>query len=221
MFKEKRIIEKWLKHVGIKHYYIDKNMIVDVYQKVDLYDKNLKIIPVQFGKVYGDFNCERNRLFSLKGCPQIVKGYFNCGINNLKSLKYCPEEVGGRFDCGRNKLENLNYLPSVIFGSFICCLNNLTSFKDFPEIVNGNLLCYCNNITIDKIVDFKTQFYGLIKSDFNTLWGVEGGEPVNPMEDTNYIFFREKEVQESKLEKMFLNSTLNNNDLPCRKKKRI
>lgn len=221
MFKEKRIIEKWLKHVGIKHYYIDKNMIVDVYQKVDISNKNLKIIPVQFGKVHGDFDCERNRLFSLKGCPRIVKGNFDCGINNLKSLEYCPEEVGGRFGCDRNKLENLNYLPSVIFSSFICSSNKLTSFKDFPEIVNGDLLCFRNNITIEKIVDYNTQCFGLIKSDFNTLWRIEGGEPVNPMENTNYIFFREKEIQESKLEKIFLDDTLGNNDLPSHKKKRI
>ena len=97
MYKTKKSIEKWLSKMDIKNYSLRDNL-VDVEGDVDLYGRNLEVIPVQFG---------------------IVKGYFWCSSNNLKSLEGCPKTVGGNFNCFRNNLESLKYLPDIK-GELIC-----------------------------------------------------------------------------------------------------
>jgi hypothetical protein len=57
---------------------------VDVDGDVNMYDMNLKEIPVKFGRVEGDFNCYYNYLTTLKNCPDFVVGNFWCGDNILK-----------------------------------------------------------------------------------------------------------------------------------------
>ena len=67
MFKTKKQIKQWLDEMGVKDYTINKNLIVDVEGDVNLSYKNLKELPVQFGKVKGNFFCSNNQLKSLKG----------------------------------------------------------------------------------------------------------------------------------------------------------
>ena len=65
----------------------------------------MKEIPFQFGKIIGDFYCDKNNLTSLKDGPEKVGGYFDCSENNLTSLKGCSKEVNGDFYCDRNKIK--------------------------------------------------------------------------------------------------------------------
>jgi hypothetical protein len=69
---------------------------------VDLYNKNLTKIPFKFRKVTGNFNCSRNQLKSLNGCPSSVSGGFYCHYNQLTSLNGCPSSVDGYFFCYDN-----------------------------------------------------------------------------------------------------------------------
>ena len=39
---------------------------------------------IQFNHIKGNFNCWRNNLISLEGCPEIVDGDFYIGDNHLK-----------------------------------------------------------------------------------------------------------------------------------------
>jgi len=48
---------------------------------------------IQFNKVDGDFNCNDQKLTSLRGCPYYVDKTFFCSRNNLKSLEYSPKQV--------------------------------------------------------------------------------------------------------------------------------
>lgn len=61
----------------------------------------------RFGKVTGNFNCQKNRLISLKGSPN---------------------EVGGKFDCSDNPLISLEGFPEIIRGGFFCKTANLDDF---------------------------------------------------------------------------------------------
>jgi hypothetical protein len=45
--------------------------------------KDLKEIPVKFGRVDGYFDCSNNNLTTLKNCPDYVGGEFFCYGNNL------------------------------------------------------------------------------------------------------------------------------------------
>jgi hypothetical protein len=69
---------------------------------VNISERNLKVIPVQFKKVAGHFYCTHNQLTSLKGCPVYVGKNFGCSYNLLTSLEGCPEIVRWRFWCLHN-----------------------------------------------------------------------------------------------------------------------
>ena len=67
MLKTKEQIKQWLDEMGVINYVINKDLTVDVKGDVNLSYKNLKELPVQFGKVKGNFFCSNNQLKSLKG----------------------------------------------------------------------------------------------------------------------------------------------------------
>lgn len=96
------------------------NGIVNVFNTVDLWCCNLKILPFRFGVVDGDFWCFENELVILDGSPRRVSGDFDCSDNKLKKLIGGPTEVGGNFDCSCNELLDLKGLPKIINGALDC-----------------------------------------------------------------------------------------------------
>jgi hypothetical protein len=94
---------------GIENWSINSDGLVDVQGDVYLYKQlfpsvGLTELPLQFGKVTGDFDCSNTRLTTLKGDPHRVGGRFDCDMNNLTSLEFCPLSVGGDFWC-QSRLE--------------------------------------------------------------------------------------------------------------------
>jgi hypothetical protein len=79
---------------------------VDVDGNVIMIDMNLVKIPVKFGRVSESFDCSRNKLTSLEGCPDWVGWTFDCSDNNLTSLEFAPSKVGGSFNCFNNPLKD-------------------------------------------------------------------------------------------------------------------
>src|SRR5690606_7545334 len=84
---------------------------VDVRGDVDLSGKNLKELPLKFGRVDGYFYCGSNQLTSLEGGPNSVGGHFSCSYNQLTSLEGSPNSVGGGFYCNNNQLTSLKGGP--------------------------------------------------------------------------------------------------------------
>lgn len=82
-----------------------KDGLVNVKGNINLGSENLTTIPFQFGYVTENFNCENNKLTSLKGCPYEVDGFF-CAFNNLTSLEYFPKKVKG--------IISLDYNPYIL-----------------------------------------------------------------------------------------------------------
>jgi len=72
---------------GIEKYKFRSDGTLDVFQNVDLENKNLEELPFKFGKIDGDFDCSWNKLTSLEGAPKIVNGNFFCQYNKLTSLE--------------------------------------------------------------------------------------------------------------------------------------
>ena len=56
-------------------------------------NKGLTKIPIQFGKVKGNFWCEKNKLTTLKSAPREVYGIFSCYRNKLTTLQGAPQYV--------------------------------------------------------------------------------------------------------------------------------
>ena len=104
MYETKKEVEDWLISMKIANYVINEDLTVDVEGNVNISYKNLKEIPVKFGKINGGFSCSDNALTSLEGCPRIVNGSFYCNYNHLGSLDYCPEVINGSFNCSNNEI---------------------------------------------------------------------------------------------------------------------
>lgn len=114
MFKTRFSIEEWLQNIGLIDYSILEDNSVNVNGESE--DVNLKgmldgYIPVQFGSVSSDFDCSKNGLTSLKGCPKVVGGGFNCRYNPIKTLEFCPKEIESEFNVQDCKLMTLILAP--------------------------------------------------------------------------------------------------------------
>jgi hypothetical protein len=138
---------KWLKDMKITKYSVDSEGFVNVDGDVDISYKNLTSIPVKFGYVGEDFNCNNNDLSSLQGAPREVGGNFGCWNNKLTSLQGAPRKVGGNFGCWNNKLTSLEGAPIEVGGNFGCWDNNLTSLQGAPRKVGGHFDCSFNKFT--------------------------------------------------------------------------
>jgi hypothetical protein len=132
--------------LGIANYTINGD-VVDVDGDIRMSYGEYEEIPVQFGVVTGNFECDVNRLTSLKGAPKEVGGNFDCMKNDLKSLEHCPEKIGGNFNCSWNDLTSLEFSPKEVGDDFSCKVNKLTSLEFATKIINGSLNCEENQIT--------------------------------------------------------------------------
>ena len=64
------------KEYGIKNWSINKDGLVDVDGDVKLNLKGLTKLPLQFGRVTGNFYCYQNELTTLERAPTEVSGHF-------------------------------------------------------------------------------------------------------------------------------------------------
>ena len=79
-----------LDNLEIKNYTINEDLTVDVTGNIKIDHKALKVIPVQFGVVTGDFSCNDNKLTTLQGGPTEVGGNFSCNAKQLTTLQGGP-----------------------------------------------------------------------------------------------------------------------------------
>ena len=116
IIKDKIIYKKTLSFLiknNIKNFILNKQDIygytVDVHSSVNLKNKNLKSIPIQFNIIYGDFDCSHNLLESLNGCPKVVNGSFNCSFNLLNSLEQSPLFISEHYSLNQQP----KYFPAI------------------------------------------------------------------------------------------------------------
>ena len=125
---------RWLESKILGTFLIHDDGTIDVDGNVNLEGKlgNLgelgELGGIKFGGVTGNFNCQKNRLISLKGTPRKVGGDFLCSSNKLPDLADAPNEIGGKFDCSDNPLTSLDGFPEIIRGGFFCKTANLGEF---------------------------------------------------------------------------------------------
>jgi hypothetical protein len=140
-------IERLCNEYEIKNWTINSEGLVDVAGDVDLSYMRLTKIPINFGRVGGDFYCYNNELATLEGAPGEVRGNFYCRDNQLTTLEGAPGEVRGNFNCGYNKLTTLEGAPHRVGGDFYCQYNELWTFKGAPEFIVGDFYCEGNKIS--------------------------------------------------------------------------
>ncbi len=146
--KNKEDIIAWLNAHKIEDYqliaYPKYNWVINVSGDVLLDNLGLKEIPVKFNIIKGVFICSRNELTNLDAAP-IKCNSFNCNSNKITSLKGCPQEIKNHFFCEDNKLVNLEGGPKSVGMHYFCYDNELTSLKGAPRVLkNGNFVCSDN-----------------------------------------------------------------------------
>ena len=140
-------VETWLKKYSVQNYTINEDMSVDVNGNVDLDNKYLVEIKVQFRNVSGDFNCYSNYLTDLSGCPIKIGGSFCCNGNEIVvSLIGSPIEIGGSFYCNNGNYTSLEGCPKRVVGDFNFRFNKLVSLDDGPDFVGREFNCKDNNL---------------------------------------------------------------------------
>ena len=144
---------------GIRNYTINSDGSIDVHDDVNLFNKKLVKLPLNFNVVSGYFNCPQNKLTSLEGCPKEVGGSFYCYNNKLTSLEHCPKKINGDFYCSYNKLISLLGCPEKINGDFFCYHNKITSFEYCPKAIYGDFDCSDNKITSFDHLPFSIDGY--------------------------------------------------------------
>lgn len=142
----KKDIQVWLTQMNIKNYTINPDLTVDVKGQVDLENKKLDYLPIQFNQVEGDFCISSNKLTSLLGTPLEVLGHFDVRHNQLVTLDYLPM-CHGSYYLSHNKIKSLKGLPLKVNGDLACSSNELTTLEFGPEIVLGKCDYSRNKIT--------------------------------------------------------------------------
>ena len=80
-----------------------KTGLVDVFSDFDCSDQGRRDFKgVKFGVVDGNFDCDKNRLTSLKGAPLKVGVSFYCSYNALTSLVGAPKRARCGLSCVNN-----------------------------------------------------------------------------------------------------------------------
>jgi hypothetical protein len=139
----------------IENYQIIDDGSISIRGSVDL-ERNLgdlKKLPLTFNEVRRYFDCSRNNLTTLEGCPDDIGTWFSCSRNKLTSLKHSPKIVRDDFYCYENhsiiSLEGLE--DTYISGDFsMSNCKNLYSLKGFPKKVGS---FNCVNTPIEPIYD--------------------------------------------------------------------
>ena len=145
--ESKQDIHSICKRYNITNYTINKDGSIDVDGDVNLNEKKLTELPLNFNLVTGDFFCHVNQLKTLERAPKLISGSFYCGDNKLTTLEYAPKSIGGYFDCSYNQLTTLEGAPKSVGGDFYCHQNQLTSLKGAPKSIGGNFSCFNNKLT--------------------------------------------------------------------------
>jgi hypothetical protein len=205
LFESNSQIDTICEKYNIKNYTINSDNSVDVDGDVDLYNKRLESIPLNFNIVNGYFYCGNNHLTSLKGCPVRVGNEFYCNYNRLTFLQYSPQYVeNGNFSCSMNKIESLQYCTELIRGYFYCGYNKLTSLEHHPTVY-GEFWCRYNQInTFENFYYYKENVY----FENNPIWDIyELFNDMKLIELANYYGFEWKgEIDLYKLD-IFLKET--------------
>src|SRR5690348_7752464 len=78
----------------LSNYKINSDGTVDVHGDVDLSNKNLEWLPINFNIVVGNFNVSYNKLYDFHNFPKEVKGDLSVFENNFRSLDSFDMKVG-------------------------------------------------------------------------------------------------------------------------------
>lgn len=166
-------IVDWLSFMEISRYEIDANLHVTVMDNVNISERGLKLLPVQFKEVFGNFYCSDNALINLKGSPICIHGSCRVDKNKLSSLENGPRMVKESYNCSHNPLLSLKGSPEKIGHDFLCTYGNLTSLEFGPKKIMGSFSCSNNKLKNLKYSPHVGEDYACYNNELETLEGIQ------------------------------------------------
>ena len=155
-------------YYGITDYeWVDGKLNVNGDVNIRRYE--LSELPLPFGIVKGDFDCDNNCLTDLKNSPVSVFGEFDCGNNWLTSLRGCPEYIQKKFGLDENPDIKLDGNFPKEIGSINIDVDIINDMKldDYPPCIittRGTFANFQNNLDIicNTVYDNKEKFVPLV-----------------------------------------------------------
>jgi hypothetical protein len=114
-------IRQWLLKHNIKRFALDSDNKVNVFEDVNLSSHHLKMLPIDFGIVYGNFDISYNQLTTLKGFPEEIQGTLNASHNQLICIDYLPHTVLYKIDLSHNQIHQFThfFIPKKVSKLFL------------------------------------------------------------------------------------------------------
>jgi hypothetical protein len=145
-----------------KYYTISSTGVVDIDGVVHLSHKNLTHLPIQFGKVTGNFDVSYNQLKSLEGSPSEAILGFNCTGNQLTSLVGGPSIVKKDYLCSYNQLTSLEGVAKEM-NRLDASYNQITSLEHLPKVIGDD--CILSYNPIKQLMPITSQIGGFMMLD--------------------------------------------------------
>ena len=116
-----KIFNKWFLANDSESVEVTINGVVNVASSVEAQIRGEDFpngqLPVQFGRIDGDFSLSYCELTSLKGMPTEITGLLNLTGNKLTSLVGCTQKIGGNLRLRSNpQLKTLDGFPTELGG---------------------------------------------------------------------------------------------------------
>lgn len=155
-FTERDQVEIWLYKHKVTNYIICQDLTVDVEGNLELRNKNITYLPIQFGQVAGSCDISQNKLTSLKGVPHEIGGHLWCHDNLLTNLKHFPQKIRGELQAQNNQLTNIDDIYFNNETSLIDLSNN-PQIKDFSPLTKIKSIKYLHldKCKISSLLDLK------------------------------------------------------------------
>lgn len=127
----KNEVYNWLFQYNINDFYVKKDLTVDVLGSVDISSQSLIEIPIQFGEVSGNFNCDNNLLTSFQGMPTEIGLALYASNNLISSFEGFPKYIGTSARLLSNEITHLIKLDTKIEKNLYLDYNSIKSLNDF------------------------------------------------------------------------------------------
>jgi len=164
-----QLIKDWLEKYEVQNYTINDDYTIDIKGDVEIIRKYLTKFPdfIQFGKIYGTFNCSLNQLKSLRGSPIEVEKDFYSTENMLSSLEFSPKIVGGNFEVVKNLLKTLKGCPESVGNNFWCLENDIEDSEIDLKYLGGKLHINIGELSVmdetrlnnNPVLEFKIEWH--------------------------------------------------------------
>ena len=113
---------------------------IEVTGNVTLRIKDVKVLPVRFGTVYGSFDIGYSAIDNLAGAPSKVYGSFIISDTAIRSLEGSPEYVYSNYACRHNNITSLNGITPFIGSNLILNGTNITNLIGITTVA-GDIYC--------------------------------------------------------------------------------